>query len=240
MKSKYLSELSGLTIININKSMIMGLKSNFYYSLKRKALLSVLPLTLYFLPLTVLAKKIRMFLFLINILLYFCKKNQIIFFMLNHRGIILFFLLFISTNIFIDKCLGCEEINIASKHNISLNQTIFKQNFLSLTQFHSNASAIKRNSTLVVDSSFLSSLSEDDSENQPFINLEFSISNCVPDFKEDYHKLRFGMDDRSFHILMKHTTCSICMLFFNSQQEENYLSFVVPADNIILFRQIQI
>ena len=240
MKSKYLSELSGLTIININKSIIIYRKSTFHYLIYRKALLSILPLTLYFLPLTDLVKNNRMFLFLINILLYFCKKNKIIFFMLNHRGILLFFLLFISTNIFIDKCLGCEEINSTLKNNISLNQTIFKQNLLYLTQFHANTSAIKRNSALVVDSSFLSSLSEDNSENQPFINLEFSISNCVPDFKEDYHKLRFGLDDRSFYLLMKHTSSSICMLSFNNLQEENLLSFVVAADNIILIRQLQI
>jgi len=173
------------------------------------------------------------------VFIYICKKIKLHLLMFKIKGILLFFLMLASLNILVDRCLGCEKA-ISQKQIKTLHQANFSPANFSLAILYKKASLIKKKIPTLFDSSFSTTLSEDNTESKPFIHIDFAISNCIPEFKEDYHKLKFGLDDRNFHILMKHTTSSICMLSFNNLNEENYLTFVVPIDNIILFRRLQV
>lgn len=210
-------------------------------SVKGNIRAKILPLSLDFLPLTDFMKNNLLFLPLINLFLYFCKKNKASFYMFKVKSLILFFLLFISTNILVSRSYGCEQKNDVLKNGISLNQYFFNQNILSVNSTHKNSSDFMKTINIGnTNSASTAEISSDKSENEPFIDLDFALSNCIPEFKVNEFKYKLGLDNKSLHLFNKHTSSSISILSFNNLHKENLLFFVVSTDSIILFRQIQI
>ncbi len=210
------------------------------YELKIKEnALKKIPLTYKKLPLTDFLKKYLLFLILIYIFYYFCKNYNTIIFMFKAKSLILFFLLFLSTSFLFNRSLGCVQNNVFI-NKLSISIPFINNNLLSINKINAKPTSFNRENNVNNDTYFLSEISPDDSESKPFINLDFSLSNCIPESQVNDQKYKLGLDDGSFYLFTKHASALLSLISNNKQQEEKLLYFVVPSDNIILFRQIQI
>lgn len=225
------------THINI-MSVYSSITNRYELKIKENAL-KTLPLTYKKLPLTDFLKKYLLFLILIFIFYYFCKNFNTAIFMFKAKSFILFFLLSITTSVLFNRSLGCVQ-NSVLINTISISVPFINNNLLSINKINAKPTNFKRDNKINNDTYSLSEISPDDSESKPFINLDFSLSNCIPESQVYDQKYKLGLDDGSFYLFTKHASTLLSLISNNKRQEGKFLYFVVPSDNIILFRQIQI
>lgn len=195
---------------------------------------NILPITCKKQPLTDLftIKFSSLFLELKN--LYICKKFRSNIFMYKFKS-------FILPVILIFACIAMADSSLANCNNIANNKYMESISFINKNIISINSQNIEKNLQIsrnsISEDNNLNNISEGNSIEKPFIELNYTLSSFLSELRENDLKNKLGFQLNGFISLNK-----LCLKAYTSViiPDWNMKDFIVTDDNTILFRQIQI
>jgi hypothetical protein len=195
---------------------------------------NILPLTCKKLPLTDLYINYFLNLFLELKILYICKKFRSNIFMCKVKS-------FILPVLFIFASIAMVDSSLANCNNIANNKYMESISFINKSIISINSQKVEKNLQISLNSipedDNLNKISEGNSIEKPFIELNYTFSSFLSELRENDLKNKLGFQLNGFISLNK-----LCLKAYTSViiPDWNMKDFIVTDDNTILFRQIQI